>query len=74
MAFLEWIKNRGEHQPAGEQQSQQQPETAKQMYTRQDAEERVNAKPASQIPPDQRERVEAVKADLQKATQFQGQS
>jgi hypothetical protein len=75
MALLDFIRNRGGQNPATEQQSQQQqPETAKQMYTRQDAEERTNAKPANQIPPDQRERVEAVKSDIQKATQFQGQS
>jgi hypothetical protein len=75
MAFLDWVKNRGGQNTAPEHQpQQQQPETAKQMYTRQDAEQRVNAKPATQIPPDQRERVEAVKADLQKATQFQRQS
>jgi hypothetical protein len=75
MALLDFIKNRGGQNSAPEQQSQQQqPETAKQMYTRQAAEEPAKAKPIAQIPPDQKARVESVKSDLQKATQVQGQS
>jgi hypothetical protein len=46
MALLDFIKNRGEQRPAGEQRSQQQkPDNAKQMYTQKDAEDRANAKP-----------------------------
>jgi hypothetical protein len=71
MGFVDWIKNRGQ-QPAAEQTSQQPSETAKQMYTREAAEEK--AKPISQIPPDQQARVDQVKSDMQKATQVQGEA
>jgi len=43
MSFLDFIKNREGQRPVAEQQSQQQqPETAKQMYTREAAEEQAN--------------------------------
>jgi hypothetical protein len=63
MAFLDFIRNREGQRPAGEQQSQQeQPETAKQMYTRQAAEEQANAKPVDRdMKPEQR----AVMSDVQ---------
>ena len=51
MAFLDFIKNRQEQQPVGEQQSQQQqPETAKQMYSREAVEAKAAEKPVAQIP------------------------
>jgi hypothetical protein len=42
------------------------------MYSRQAEQERTSAKPMDRIAPDQRGRVDAVKADLQKATQTLG--
>ena len=51
MALLDFIKNRQEQQPVSEQQSrQQQPETAKQMYTREAVEAKAAEKPVAQIP------------------------
>lgn len=73
MSFLDFIKNRQTQQPAAEQQSrQQQPETAKQMYGREAAEEKAAAKPISQISDEQKARVDKVGADLQKAFQTPG--
>jgi hypothetical protein len=55
MAFLDFINNKQGQRPAGEQQSQQQsqqqkPETAKQMYTREAAQDAASRKPEPQIP------------------------
>ena len=74
MGFLDFIRNRQGQRPAAEPQSQQQkPETAKEMYTRQASQETPAAKPLNQqISPEQMARVDAVKADLQKATQQPG--
>ena len=73
MALLDFIKNRHSQQQGGEKQSQQQqPETAKQMYGREAAEEKAAAKPISQIPDEQKARVDKVGADLQKAFQTPG--
>lgn len=50
MGLLDFIKNRQGQSQATEQQSQQQrPETAKEMYTRQAAQERASQKPEPQI-------------------------
>jgi hypothetical protein len=75
MALFDFISNRDGQRTASEQQSQQQrPETYKEQKTREAAEEKVTAKPISQLPPDRQAQVDAVKSDLQKATQNQEQS
>lgn len=75
MSLLDFIKNRQSPEQSSTQQSQQQkPETYKQQMTREVAEEKSTAKPISQISPDQQARVDAIKSDLQKATQSQGQT
>jgi hypothetical protein len=51
MAFLDFINNRQGQSPAGEQQAQEQkPETAKQMYAREAAQDTASRKPEPQIP------------------------
>jgi hypothetical protein len=47
MGFFDWIKNRqaGQQQSVANTAQAEKPETAKQMYTRQAAEEKANAKP-----------------------------
>jgi hypothetical protein len=75
MAFLDFIKNREGQRPVAEQQSQQQkPETAKEMYTRKDAQDRAAMKPLDQIPADKQARVDAVRAEFEKSTQHQEES
>jgi hypothetical protein len=67
MAFLDFIKNRGEQRPVGEQQSQQQqPETAKQMYTRESAQEKANRIAPT---PDQESRAQKIGDEIRNATQ-----
>jgi len=66
MALLDFIKNRGGQSQAAEQQSQPQTETAKQMYTREAAEEKVNAKaPDHGMTSEQRAIMSDVQAKLQ---------
>jgi hypothetical protein len=74
MAFLDFIRNRSaSQQQSAQQQSQSpKPENAKQMYARQDAQERANSKPVDRLPPDQRAQVDAIRAKLDKATQHMG--
>jgi hypothetical protein len=48
MALLDFIKNR-KQQPSTEQTQNQKPETAKQMYAREAAQDRANQKPEPQI-------------------------
>ena len=50
MAFLDWIKDRlaAKQQPVA--QTQQRPETAKQVYAREAAQEAATRKPVSQMP------------------------
>jgi hypothetical protein len=74
MALLDFIQNRGMREQSAQQSQQQKPETYKQQMTREAAEEKSTAKPISQIPADQQARVDAVKSDLQKATQSQAQT
>lgn len=69
MAFLDFIKNRGSQSPAAEPQSQSQPETAKQMYTRQAAEEQTAPKPSEMVRPGQEAKVAEAQALFNKATQ-----
>jgi len=68
MAFLDWIKNRRpQTQIAG---TKPKPETAKEMYTRQAAQEKTN--PLDRIPADERAKLDAIKGTLERATQHQG--
>ena len=64
MRLLNWIKNRGQQPVAEKPQTR---ETAKEMYSRQAAQEK--ATPMDRMPPDQQAKVEAIKASLEKATQ-----
>ena len=68
MAFLDFIKYGNATQQTAANQSQK-PETAKEMYTRQAAQEKPALKPLDQLPADQRAQVDAIKARLEKATQ-----
>jgi hypothetical protein len=71
MALLDFVKNRQANQQqdvAGKSQ-QQKPETAKQMYAREAAQEKTNAKPMDQMRPEQQAKVEQIKATLEKSTQ-----
>jgi hypothetical protein len=75
MAFLDFIKNRDGQRPTAEQQSQQQkPENAKEMYRQKDVQDKAALKPLDQIPADKRARVDAIRSELQKATQLQEKS
>jgi len=67
MAFLDFIKNRGSQAPAAE--SQPQPETAKQMYTRQAAEEQAAPRPSEMVRPGQQAKAAEAQALFDKATQ-----
>jgi len=75
MAFLDFIKNRqAQQQSAKQSPEQQEPETAKEMYTRESGQERAGAKSMQQMPPEQQAKVEEVKGKLQQATQHLGQN
>jgi hypothetical protein len=70
MAFLDWMKNRGQQSPAAEPK-QQKPETAKEMYTREVAQEKANRIAPT---PDQEQRAQKIGEVLNKATQHREQS
>lgn len=75
MALLDFIKDRGAQTLAAEPQSQQQqPETAKQMYTRQAAQEQAAAKPSELVRPDQQARLAEAQGLYNKGTQEMTQS
>ena len=67
MALLDFIKNRGSQSPAAEPQSQ--PETAKQMYTRQAAEEQAAPRPSDMVRPGQEAKVAEAQALFDKVAQ-----
>jgi hypothetical protein len=67
MAFLDFVKNRQDQQSA--QQTEQKPETAKAMYTREDAEGRAAQKPIQQLSDADRSQSKELGARLDKATQ-----
>jgi hypothetical protein len=71
MALLDFINNRkaSQEQAAASAKQAQRPETAKEMYTRQEAQERGAERSMGQLPPEQQAKVEAIKARLEKATQ-----
>lgn len=66
MAFLDFIKNRAAQQPAAEKAEQQKPETAKEMYSRQDAQAKANRIAPT---PDQQSRAQKIGEEMRKATQ-----
>jgi hypothetical protein len=68
MALLDFIKNR-QQQPSGEQSQQPEPETAKEMYSRQAAQEKTDQKPVQQIPEADKSQAKELGARLDKATQ-----
>jgi hypothetical protein len=66
MRFLDFIKNREDQSTATEQQSQQQqPETAKQMYTREAIEDKANRVAPT---PDQEKRAQQIGDEMRKTT------
>jgi len=65
MSFLDFIRNRQAQQQ--QSASQPKPETAKEMYSREAAQDRASARPVDQIPHSQQEKVDGIKADLQQA-------
>jgi hypothetical protein len=73
MGFTDWIKNRNASQQASvaENSQQQKPETAKEMYSREAAQEKANAKP---ITPEIKAQADRVTATMDKATQHMSQN
>ena len=71
MAFLDFIKNRQtEQRSAGQPSQQQKPETAKEMYAQQAAQEKTAPKALDQMAPEQWAKVEDIKAKMKQATQY----
>jgi hypothetical protein len=72
MAFLDFLKDRAvRQQPDADKSQTPKPEMAKQMYTREAAQERANQKPLT-LEPRQQTELDAVRARLEKATQHLG--
>jgi hypothetical protein len=71
MAILDFIKNRNatQQQDSASKSQEQKPETAKEMYTRQDSQTKASQQPMDRMPQEQRAKVEEIKGTLQKATQ-----
>jgi hypothetical protein len=71
MALLDFIRNRNTspQQAVANKPQEQKPETAKEMYARQAAQEKASQKTIADMPPAQRARMDAIKAELQKASQ-----
>jgi hypothetical protein len=77
MALLDFMKDRkaGQQQAVANKSQEQKPQTAKEMYTQQDTQEKTNRRPArDDMPPDQQAKVETIKATLEKATQHADKS
>lgn len=70
MALLDFIKNRqaSEQPPVADKSQQQKPETAKEMYTREAANEKTARKPVEHMPEDAKAQVRETGALLDKAT------
>ena len=68
MAFLDWIKNgnAAPQQSVANKFQEQKPETAKEMYSRQDAQERAAAKP---IPPEAKTQADHAMRGVREALQ-----
>ncbi len=70
MAFLDFLKRQSsEQQPVAETSQQQKPETAKEMYTREAANEKAARKPVEHMPEDAKAQARETGALLDKATQ-----
>jgi hypothetical protein len=71
MAFLDFIKNRNasQQQSVANKSQEQKPETAKEMYSRQAAQERADRKPVEQIPQADKAAAKSVGERIDKATQ-----
>jgi len=70
MAFLDFIKNRGEQRPASEQQSQQaKPETAREMYSREATQEKQSAPRVATMPDADKSQAKDLGARIDAATQ-----
>ena len=65
MGFIDFIKNRGGQTLAAEAHSQQQTETAKQMYTREATQEKTAAKSLDQMTAGGKARASEIRDDLQ---------
>jgi hypothetical protein len=65
MAFLDFVKNR-QQQPTPEQNQNQKPETAKEMYSRQSAQDKAEARP---ITPEIKAKADRAMATMNKASQ-----
>jgi hypothetical protein len=68
MAFLDFMNDRQGQRPAGEQQSQQdrKPETAKEMYTREAAQDKANRIPATA---EQKEQAQKIGTEMRQANE-----
>jgi hypothetical protein len=74
VALLDFIKNRNAaRQQSVAQTQQQKPETAKEMYSRQDA-QKTTSNAVDRMPPEQLAKVDEIKARMEKATQHVGQN
>jgi hypothetical protein len=71
MGFLGWIKGRAARQQQPATETAKRPERAKEMYTRQAAEEVANRLAPT---PDQQDRARRIGEEMRKATQHLGQS
>ncbi|MGA3091777.1 MAG: hypothetical protein ABSD75_24480 [Terriglobales bacterium] len=76
MAFLDFIRNReaSQQQSVAEKSQEQKPMNAKEMYSRQAQQDGASQKSMGQMPPDQQGKVEAIRTELQKATQHTQQN
>jgi hypothetical protein len=76
MPFLDFIRNRNasRQQQVAQNTQERKPETARQMYARQGAQETAKLTPLDRLPAEQKAKVDAIKATLEKATQHIGQS
>jgi hypothetical protein len=69
MAFLDFMKNQQtQQQSAAQQTAQQKPETAREMYARQAAQDKQTLNSPAQMPADQQAKAAEIGARLQQAT------
>jgi len=69
MPFLDFIWNRNKQQPVAQTSQKPKPETAKQMYTREDAVDRTSRRSIESLPEATKARAREVGALINKATQ-----
>lgn len=74
MAFIDWIKNRNAapQQGGADKSQQQKPETAKQMYAREAAQEKAGKSSVDQMPPEQKAKAQEIGAKMEQATRPDG--